>query len=162
MKKEYKTSRDFRNALLDKLKQVAFAQQKSVQRIQRQVASDRLFTGAKAPWILKGGHALELRIQNSRATKDLDLALKDAKLFNSKSPKDQNKIIRERLQEKASTDLSDYFEFIIGEQILDLTAAPYGGGRFPVEALIDSKTTFTCCLFRHDDGVLLVIFQKLY
>lgn len=144
MKKEYKTPRDFRIALLDRIKQIALEQGKSTQRLQRQVACDRLlcrlFSGPKAPWILKGGHALELRIQNSRATKDLDLALKDTKLFKAKSGKEQNEIILERLQEKAARDLKDFFEFIIGEPTLDIEAAPYGGGRFPVEAMIDGKT----------------------
>jgi len=143
MKKEYKTPRDFRIALLDRLKQVALEQGKSTQRLQRQVACDRLlcrlFSGTKAPWILKGGHALELRIQNSRATKDLDLALKDTKLFKAKSGKEQNEVILERLQEKAKRDLKDFFEFIISEPTLDIEAAPYGGGRFPVEATIDEN-----------------------
>lgn len=143
MKKEYKTPRDFRNALLDKLKQLASVQEKSVQRLQRQVAYDRflcrLFSGQKAPWILKGGHALELRLQNSRATKDIDLALKDTKLFKAKSLDKQNEIILERLQEKAALNLKDYFEFIVNRPTLDLDAAPYGGGRFPVEAMIDGK-----------------------
>ena len=37
-------------------------------------------------------------------------------------------------------DLGDFFSFSIGEAMLDLDAAPYGGARFPVEALLDDRT----------------------
>ena len=35
--------------------------------------------GPKAayPWVLKGGYAMELRVQSARTTKDLDLTLHD-------------------------------------------------------------------------------------
>ncbi|MBP9680697.1 MAG: nucleotidyl transferase AbiEii/AbiGii toxin family protein [Bacteriovorax sp.] len=36
----------------------------------------RLFQDKNVPWVLKGGHALELRLQESRATKDIDLSIK--------------------------------------------------------------------------------------
>jgi hypothetical protein len=37
------------------------------------------------------------------------------------------------LQERAALVMDDFFEFIIGEPASELDAAPYGGGRFPVE-----------------------------
>jgi hypothetical protein len=36
----------------------------------------RLFLEKDVPWALKGGHALEIRLQRARGTKDIDLALK--------------------------------------------------------------------------------------
>ena len=154
MKKTYPSPQNFRIALLERIKNLAKNDGKTIQRLQRQVAYDRLlcrlFTGEAVPWILKGGHVMELRIQNSRATKDVDLALKDMKIFNAKTQDKQNKLILARLQEKASFDLKDFFEFIISEPILDLDAAPYGGARFPVDAQIDGKT-FT--KFHLDVGV---------
>ncbi|MBI3535227.1 MAG: nucleotidyl transferase AbiEii/AbiGii toxin family protein [Deltaproteobacteria bacterium] len=114
-----------------------------MQRLQKQVALDRLlcrlFSGKEIPWVLKGGHALELRIQKSRATKDIDLALKEIKIFHASVGKEQSKLIFEKLQEKATLDLKDFFEYTIGLPVLDLDAAPYGGGRFPVETSIDGK-----------------------
>jgi hypothetical protein len=88
---------------------------------------------------LKGGHALELRLHNSRATKDLDLALKDTKLFFAATEDERNEMILERLREKAASDLGDYFVFNIGEPVMDIDAAPYGGSRFPVEALMGGR-----------------------
>jgi len=42
---------------------------------------------------------MELRIHNSRATKDIDLALKDMKIFNAKTQDKQKKAILARLRE---------------------------------------------------------------
>ncbi len=144
MKKEYSSAQNFRTALLERIKKLASNDGKTIQRLQRQVAYDRLlcrlFSGEAVPWILKGGHVMELRIHNSRATKDIDLALKDMKIFNAKTQDKQKKAILARLQEKASLDLKDFFEYIVSEPVLDLDAAPYGGARFPVEAQIDGKT----------------------
>ena len=39
----------------------------------------RLFAVERPPWLLKGGYALEMRLQNTaRATKDIDLTIPDA------------------------------------------------------------------------------------
>lgn len=144
MKKGYSSAQNFRTALLERIKKMASNDGKTVQRLQRQVAYDRLlcrlFSGDTVPWILKGGHVMELRIHNSRATKDIDLALKDMKIFNAKTQDKQNKAILARLQEKAALNLKDFFEYIISEPVLDLDAAPDCGARFPVEAQIDGKT----------------------
>ena len=37
------------------------------------------------PWVLKGGYAMELRMNVARTTKDIDLAIKESKLL-SKDP----------------------------------------------------------------------------
>jgi hypothetical protein len=47
--------------------------------------------------------------------------------------------IRERLQEELDQDLKDWFVFLVGQQTADLTAAPLGGGRFPIEARLDTR-----------------------
>ena len=144
MKKEYLSAQNFRIALLERIKKLASNDGKTIQRLQRQVAYDRLlcrlFSGEAIPWILKGGHVMELRIHNSRATRDIDLALKDMKIFNAKTQDKQNKEILACLQEKAAIDLKDFFDYIVSEPVLDLDAAPYGGARFPVEAQIDGKS----------------------
>jgi hypothetical protein len=43
-------------------------------------------------------------------------------------------IVREMLQSAADVSLSDWFEYKLGPAIRDLDAAPYGGGRYPIEA----------------------------
>jgi hypothetical protein len=43
------------------------------------------------------------------------------------------------LQSAADVPLGDWFEFTLGPPALDLTAAPYGGARYPVEARMDER-----------------------
>ncbi|MDP2865750.1 MAG: nucleotidyl transferase AbiEii/AbiGii toxin family protein, partial [Elusimicrobiota bacterium] len=78
--KKYDTPTAFRRALEDRLKQKAKNEGLDLQRLMREVAFDRLlarlFARKDAAWILKGGYALELRMKEARATKDIDLALR--------------------------------------------------------------------------------------
>jgi hypothetical protein len=43
------------------------------------------------------------------------------------------------LQNAAARDAGDFFGFVIGESIMDLDGAPYGGARHPVEASLDGR-----------------------
>ena len=77
--KTYATATSFRRALEDRLSTVTKAEGVDLQRIRRHVAFDRLlsrlFAGQNAPWVLKGGYALELKLATARTTKDIDLGL---------------------------------------------------------------------------------------
>ena len=119
---KYKSASDFRRAVQNKLKEVSQKEATDIQRLYRQVACSqllkRLFHSNDIPWALKGGHALELRMQKTRATKDIDLTLKEDLFFN-KDPKKKNESILEVLIEKARIDLGDYFEFEISGPIMD-------------------------------------------
>jgi hypothetical protein len=86
--------------------------------------------------VLKGGYALELRFKDARSTVDIDLTVQRV----TASVGDQNQIIREMLQSAANVPLGDWFEFTVGPASMDLTAAPYGGARYPVEARMDERT----------------------
>jgi hypothetical protein len=98
-----------------------------------------LFLNATPPWVLKGGYALELRFKSARSTVDIDLTLEQIPqaLVGAEQ---NNQIIRDMLQASAEVDLQDWFEFSIGAPIMDLTAAPYGGARYPVEARMAGRT----------------------
>jgi hypothetical protein len=52
---------------------------------------------------------------------------------------DQNQIVRELLQAAADVPLGDWFEFTFGPPVMDLTAAPYGGARYSVEARMNER-----------------------
>ena len=137
---KYKNPASFRMAVRSKLNKISEKTGQDIQRLYRQTAYAqflaRLFFDDDISWILKGGHALELRLKKSRATKDVDLAMKD---LDSKK-ENSAFILRELLLEKAQIDLKDYFEFEISQPILSLENAPYGGTRFRVKAMIDGKT----------------------
>ena len=130
--KSYATATAFRRALEDRLQQIAKKEDADLQRLRKQVPFDRLlvrlFAQEHPQWLLKGGYALELRIKDARATRDIDLVLKNG-----------DASILKTLQEIASINMKDFFMFVIGDSMMDLDAAPYGGSRYPVEARMDGR-----------------------
>jgi hypothetical protein len=117
----------------------------------------RLFREESAPWALKGGYALELRFKAARSTVDIDLTLQRVTAATS-SGGDTNQVVRSMLQSVANLSLGDWFEFVIGPPVMDLTAAPYGGARYPVEARMDERTF---ARFHLDAGIGDVVMQPL-
>ena len=143
--KQYKTVGTFRTALETRLQARAQEEKTDLQRLRRQVAFDRFLArlfpkGPRGayPWVLKGGYAMELRIRSARTTKDIDLTLHDGTRL-SKDSGERQKQLRAMLQEAASIQLNDYFEFLIGEARAELDGAPEGGSRYPVEARMDGR-----------------------
>jgi hypothetical protein len=127
-------------------------------RLRRQVSFDRLlarlFREDPAPWVLKGGYALELRFKAARSTVDIDLTLQRVVAAGV----DTNQVVREMLQTAANISLGDLFEYKIGPPVMDLTAAPYGGARYPVEARMDERIF---ARFHLDAGIGDVVMQPL-
>jgi predicted nucleotidyltransferase component of viral defense system len=80
--RKYASGLALRTALEERLKRAAREEGVDLQRLRRQVAFDRLlarlYRGTGADWILKGGYAMELRFQTSRATRDLDFTVRSA------------------------------------------------------------------------------------
>jgi len=138
--KSYQTSVAFRRALEDRLKAQSRAEGLDLQRLRRSVAFDRLlcrlFASPDAPWLLKGGYAMELRIGAARATKDIDLTLPRGAVSSASGH------LLELLQEAAGRNLpaDDFFVFTVGTPMLDLQGAPDGGSRFPVISAIGGKS----------------------
>jgi hypothetical protein len=140
--RKYDTPAAFRAALEARLKKFAKAEGQELQRLLRATAFDRflarLFKQADAPWVLKGGYALERRIKEARATRDLDLTLRQA--FGKKEEGSLNEKLFSALAEAAESDLGDYFSFVVGRASAGVAGAPYGGARFPVEARLDGRS----------------------
>lgn len=110
----------------------------------------RLFAQEPPPWLLKGGYAMEVRLRSeARATKDIDLSMPDGSLIAVQGEANPERLLA-RLRTAAAVDLKDWFEFRIGEPIQDITAAPYGGWRFPAATRLDNRR-FT--EFKLDVGV---------
>ena len=139
--REYATAMAFRRALEDRLKTIAAEERVELRRLRREISFDRLlarlFAMKEAPWILKGGYALELRLKEARVTKDIDMALREVISGNGKPLSES---LFAALEKAASVDLADFFVFVVGPVMKDLDAAPYGGARFPVEARMDNRT----------------------
>ena len=133
--KRYETPQALRRALEDRLLAQVRREGGDIQRLRRQTAFDRLlcrlFHETSAPWLLKGGYAMELRIRAARTTRDIDLAIRH---LPQGARQWEEAAIRGLLEHAAGIDLQDGFEFAVGEPTMDLDAAPYGGSRYPVEA----------------------------
>jgi len=140
MPREYASAEAFRRGLEARLNKAAETELIQINRLRRHVAFDRLlarlFRNDPAPWVLKGGYALELRFRLARATVDIDLTVQR---IAAATEADANTVVRGMLQDAASFSLGDWFEYTIGPPVLDLDAAPYGGARFPVEARMGGR-----------------------
>lgn len=79
-----------------------------------------------------------VRIRAARTTKDIDLTLYDGSRL-SKDPGERRNQVRAMLQESASIEFKDYFEFLIGQASENLDGAPEGGSRHPLEARMDGR-----------------------
>jgi hypothetical protein len=154
-KGKYATGAALRAALEERLKQIAKTENIELQRLRRQVAFDRLlarlFQSAETQWVLKGGYAMELRFQIARATKDLDFTVRT--VFASAGD-----AVLEHLQEAGRRDLNDFFLFRVGDPMMDLDGAPYGGSRYPVEATMAQRTF---AQFHMDVGIGDVVLDPL-
>jgi len=136
----YKTAASFRRALEDRLQILAVKNNLELQRMRRRVAFNRflarMFSDKTAGWVLKGGYSMELRLDNARSTRDIDLSFSGKTGATGNKP---HKFILELLQKTAATDLNDFFTFQIGQLQMELDGPLYGGARYPVQALIDGK-----------------------
>jgi Nucleotidyl transferase AbiEii toxin, Type IV TA system len=159
--RKYSTAGAFRRALEERLKRASLTEQIDLNRLRRQVSFDRLlarlFREEPAPWVLKGGYALELRFKAARSTVDIDLTLQRV-VTETAAGSDTNQVVREMLQNVADIALGDWFEYVIGPPVMDLTAAPYGGARFSVEARMDERIF---ARFHLDAGIGDVVMQPL-
>jgi hypothetical protein len=124
----------FRQALEERLKTISREVGTDFQRLRRQVAFDRLLarlvSESTGDWILKGGYAMELRFVTARSTRDLDFTLRAG----------DTGFALDHLQREGARDISDFFSFRVGEAMMDLDGAPYGGARYPVESRLDGRT----------------------
>ena len=103
----YRTAVDFRTALETRLRAESVASGRSVQRLRRIVAFDRLLARllvvAPDRWVLKGGLALDFRLgARTRFTRDMDLARMD----------DADAATEDMIAAQAC-DLGDFFVFAV-------------------------------------------------
>lgn len=140
---KYASATAFRTALEDHLKKLAQLENIDLQRIRRQAAFDRLlcrlFAKPNAPWLLKGGYAMELRLKTARTTRDIDLAVTQLPMPSADWDANAANIL-ESLRDAGKLDLLDFFAFVFGNAMQDLDGAPCGGARFPVDARLAGRS----------------------
>jgi hypothetical protein len=153
--RQYASGLALRTALEERLKQISRKEGIDLQRLRRQVAFDRflarLFAVERRGWVLKGGYAMELRFQMARATRDLDFTV-------GAMPEGEGDVVLTLLQDAGSMDAGDHFAFRVAEASMDLEGALYGGARYPVEAMMASRTFVK---FHLDVGVGDIIVEPI-
>ncbi len=105
----YKTAGDLRQAINAHLRSMAKKKGVPVERLYRHAAFERLLARLfklSPLWNLKGGYAMELRFENARATKDIDLAVTEAQVNTRRDD-----YIYDYLHKALSEDLGDFFSF---------------------------------------------------
>lgn len=106
-----------------------------VNRLRRQVAFERLLVRLGDRWVLKGGLALEFRLDNQcRATRDIDLALTDA-------AEDGDQVREHLIDTLAEDPQGDHFTFAVAAAkplAADLAGRP--GWRYPVDVRLAGKS----------------------
>ncbi|MBN1483392.1 MAG: nucleotidyl transferase AbiEii/AbiGii toxin family protein [Chloroflexia bacterium] len=139
----YGSPQAFRHALENRLRRRAERQGVDLQRLRRRVAFERLlarlFAPEQPPWLLKGGYALELRLQDrARSTLDLDLAVPEERALEVLAPHQAENAaglgVYELLQEAAAREMGDGFRFYLSRPKEERSGAPGGGLRCSVEA----------------------------
>ena len=104
----YLSPASFRQSLESRLQAISKNTTIDLQRIRRKVAFERflarLFYERPYSWVLKGGYALEVRFELSRATKDLDLG---TRLKITGTIEEQQSILHQKLQKCAAINLDD-------------------------------------------------------
>ena len=143
-KKTYTSALSFRTALETRLLQISQNERLDINKLRKQFTFDRflarLFSAKQSiPWALKGGHALQLRLSRARATRDVDLVLKELRILSENSSEREAALLA-LLSEQTSQELGDYFEYQISGPIMELENAPLGGSRFLIEARMDGRT----------------------
>lgn len=145
---KYGTAPAFRRALEDRLKARAGGDGARVARDRKRVVFDRflarLVEVAPGEWVLKGGFALDLRLEDrARSTKDIDLAWRA----------DEGELL-DILIDAAVHDVGDFFTFII--ERTDAPPERFGGvHRFRIAASLAGRPfeTFVLDVGLTDDAV---------
>jgi len=94
---------------------------------------------------------MELRFQTARATKDLDFTVRVV-------PAGRDDILLKEIQDAGAVEFGDFFSFRIGEAMMDLDGAPYGGARYPVESIMGGRAFVK---FHLDVGIGDVVLDPL-
>ena len=110
---KYETPVSLRQAINDRLQTIARKEKIPTIRLRRHLAFERLLARifqAPSPWALKGGYAMELRFQQARTTRDIDLVVEEKQLATA-GHGDLSDAIYEHLVKALAKDLGDFSLF---------------------------------------------------
>ena len=139
---KYKTPAALRQAIQHHIRLISKSEGIEALRLRRYLAFERflarIFKHPSPTWVLKGGYAMELRVQGSRATRDIDLAVPESNI-----PMSEHREISASVYEQVTTllddDLGDFFTFKVAEEYDDIVSPPFGGICLFVDALLGNR-----------------------
>lgn len=136
----YADGTSFRQALEARLKRTAAQRSLPLNTLRQKVVMERflarLFAQPDAPWRLKGGYAMELRLApRARTTRDLDLAA----LPQVSSSENAHDALLESLRDAALLNLGDFMEFAVAGPGTALAEGQAGGFRFAVAVTLGGR-----------------------
>lgn len=133
--RRYETPAAFRHALEDRLRREAARLGMPLQRLRQLLVFDRFWarlTQGDLAVVLKGGVALEFRLAQARATKDIDLRVAGA----------PERVVHQ-LEQALAADLGDFLHYKIAvdphHPVLQAEGFRYGGRRYRAQAEIAGK-----------------------
>jgi hypothetical protein len=129
----YKNPAAFRTALADNLRNSH--PDEDLSRLLKRAVMERFLARTAAALadkaLLKGGYAMELRLERARATQDLDLSMRNLSATE----------VVEALRDAGELDLDDHLGFRVEETAATVPqGAPYGGDRLTVVPRLDGKS----------------------
>ena len=136
MTRRYETAAAFKTALEERLRSAAASDGVELARLRQLLVFERFLARvlSKTPrsTLVKGGFALELRLERARTTKDVDLRMDRTRGG-----------LLDRLQDAGRMDLEDWLTFEVTQdarqpEIL-ADGLDYGGGRFRVQARLAGR-----------------------
>lgn len=139
---KYETPISLRQAINDRLQTIARKEKIPTIRLRRHLAFERLLARlfqAPSPWALKGGYAMELRFQQARTTRDIDLVVEEKHLVTA-GHHDLSDAIYTHLIKALAKDLGDFFSFEVRRESLVLDDLNYiGVARFHIKANLGER-----------------------
>ncbi len=140
MSREYADAASFRQALEARLERTSAERGVPRNTLRQKVVMERflarLFTAPTAPWRLKGGCAMEMRLAGrARTTRDIDLA---AAPMGSTPVEAHDQLLR-RLRDVALLELGDFLDFAVAGPGKRLATDQMGGFRFSVTASLGGR-----------------------
>ena len=141
--RQYRSPKALRHAIEHHLRSISAVEKQDVIRLRKHLAFERflarIFDEKSCPMVLTGGYAMELRMDNARATKDIDLAVSNRQVYLLGSD-EMHATIHDFLSYVVLKDLGDFFSFEIRAGKIELAGPPYGGFRFHVKAMLDNRS----------------------
>lgn len=129
----YANGGDFRRALENRLRNLNQQDGTPLVRLRKLVAFDRLLArlvlSEPNAWVLKGGLALQLRLEDrARTTKDMDV------MWRHSAPD-----LHSLLVDAVSVELNDWFRFTVEQREAERNLPMQGGRRFYAHAFLDDR-----------------------